>query len=362
MRGLEGMPSLEYLHLSRVLPSISLRAAEEGHRDISLPRLRRLEVTDATLTCSFLMRHIHFPATTPVWLTCVGHERQDLRLLALAITSRLRSHSPVETTSPILSLHVQGPHLLAWTAPIAVERFLQLAGKASGNALLHKLLSPALPTALLAVTINQSQSQRDANDLSWRHTFVTLCPYLPLESVHTFVLANGMLPLEREEPLAVAKKMPNVREVMLRGIEAEELAIMAAALAAEASCEGGTAAVPEYQLFPRLKQLILHSCSMRKPPNSPVPFDSTRVCADMLAARKAAQREVERVVLRQCVHTQEEDIASLRRSATVVDWDGLNAALAPGDSGYVKNCELCRSYGKRCDSMDARLLPSNDQW
>lgn len=299
---LQGMPLLEILELSWVLPGVfGLRFPEKREDIASLAHLRKLTLEGTSLQCVQMMQHLECPTTTQMKISCGAHyKREELPLLASAIEAKLRGPKDTPGVHQILRCAsvVAGPsHFMAWASPHSIK---QIADEAE-----------TMPPPLLSITLNHPQN-----------VFTSLCALLPLTDVQTLYLnpGNAMAP-PKHAWAAPLRKMSNIRELGI-GKWADEGQPFPEVLSACVPCPGG----PVYRgqpvalsVLPALDAILFKGVYFYA--NRGVNDMESYYC-EMSEVRHRLARPIKRVILRSPVNLDEDDVEWIEDVAQEeFDWD-----------------------------------------
>lgn len=192
LKALKGLPALEVLEFSNVLPDVPNSVLPTTRRGVaSLVHLRKLSLEGTLLQCVQLMQHLAFPTTTQIDVACVGsYEAKHLIALASTIGEKLRGSKKTPGAPQVLrcaSVVDAVPDFKAWSTAHSIEQVVDQLD--------------TMPPHHVSITLRPA------------HAFA-LCQLLPLKDVQTFYLnPAAQFALAKHRWTAPLRNMPSIRQL-----------------------------------------------------------------------------------------------------------------------------------------------------
>ncbi|GJF00194.1 hypothetical protein PsYK624_164740 [Phanerochaete sordida] len=178
LQALKQMPQLQWLVLANTLPDTpDSNSRVYAHLHETFPSLSYLKLIGSTSAIWCLLKHMSFPATTRLTLTCTDDHREQLELLVPLIAEKLRGTSqPGQSPGPFLSASSTDRRFCAWRQDLNIATPATLANDLPG--------SPK-PDVELAVNNGSTHPAQDGN------MFLAVCGAFPLREARTLYVGSG---------------------------------------------------------------------------------------------------------------------------------------------------------------------------
>lgn len=304
LRVLESMQSLQSLDLSGVLPTpLQDETLPRFDFHVSLPALRRLNISDNPHACAVFLRHINIFTATSLNIYCTSGSRGGVQQLFSVLASKLRGSGPSGAIRPILSAACSNLSIKGYDTFLPVSQLFTL-----------ECAPPLEPFFMLQLPHGFSL------------LFAEFCRVLPLHDVQAFLF---LLPAESHAVGAelfrkACVSMPNMRELRVMEFDSGLTDALEAQMPIVGSSDQN---VKETQgdskiVLPDLKVLHLSRVWFRRHIDTPFEENNLPKYRKMLSTRNAAGRELERFVLSDCINMDQEDVDSFNGIVKHIEWDG----------------------------------------
>lgn len=341
LQALVRMSLLEHLELHHVLPPESPDPLPSLPGTVSLPHLRTLDLLTRVSSAACFIQHVVYPPAAHVHISYVdGIRSSTAGSLYRALAARAPS---LDADSPPLTVSIDESGLRVWSVDPGADVM-------SCRALAASVLDVPPPEQqhhpLLTITLD-----------NWLHRV-----WYDVNGMLASCLDAGVLPVERVAVLYCrpsARTSGNSRNWAMSHVRAlgighgdneiaeESVREALSSLHPVATEEGQPEAVP----LPALEVLLLRSVWLaRSSAEQDGEGEVFRDLRQMLEARKAAGRQLQRLVLAQCVNLRATDLDVLGKLVREVEWGGNRHLKA--DNEWQRIVDLDEDPYNPLDALD----------